>query len=232
MHAHKLHPVTPLPRSTAHAPEASPGDQGVDQLIATVADQAEDGWWLDDGHQRRLARRAASCLLAPAVGDRVWAVGGEAHGLYVLAVLERAEGSAPATLAFDGDLAVRTEGRLTLSAHAGMELHTPRNLGVSSDELTVQARQGRAAIQELSLLCRRVFASLSRVTRVGEVLELFVDRVLQRSKHSMRAIEGLDRTSAGALELEAEGAAHVKATHALVNGKELVKMDGGQIHLG
>ena len=54
----------------------------------------------------------------------------------------------------------------------------------------------------------------------------------QRSQHSVRAIEGVDSTRAGALDLRAEGRATIQASHALVNGKDLVKMDGGQIHLG
>lgn len=230
MHAHDLQPVTALPVSPSDAP--SDGTT-VDQVIATVhSEQPGEGWWLDDGHQRRLARRAESCLLALAVGDRVWAVGDATHGLYVLAVLERAAAGTATTLAFDGDVAVSAGGRMTLSAREGMDLHTPQGLGVSADELTVQARSGRAAIQELSLLARRVFASLARVTRVGEVLELFVDRITQRSKHSVRAIEGVDRTVAETVDLQAQGTAHIQANHALVNGKELVKMDGGQIHLG
>lgn len=224
MQAHDLDRVTPLP-----LPLAPSGYQGV----ATVrGEEPGQGWWVDDGRQRRLARRAASCLLAPAVGDRVWVVGEVGHGPYVTAVLERAEAKAPATLAFDGDVAVSTRGRLTLTGGNGLDLHTPQDLGVSAGELHVQARTGRAAFEELSVLARRVFASMLRVTRVGEVLELLVDRVVQRSKHSVRAIEGVDRTQAQTVEIRAEGTAHVQATHALVNGTDLVKMDGGQIHLG
>lgn len=219
MHAHELPPVTPLPVP----PQAA--------FATVVGQEPGEGWWIDDGRQRRLARRAASCLLAPAVGDRVWVVGEAGQPPYVLAVLERAD-AATATLALEGDVAVRTTGRLTLSAAAGMDLHTEQALAVSADELGVRARTGRAAFEELSVLARRVLASLARVTRVGEVLELLVDRVVQRSKHSVRAIEGIDQTQAGTVDIAAQGTAHVKATHALVNGTELVKMDGGQIHLG
>lgn len=224
MHAHDLDRITPLP-----LPSAPSGVQGV---ALVVGEEPGSGWWVEHGRQRRLARRAASCLLAPGVGDRVWVVGEPTQDLYVIAVLERAEAEAPATLAFEGDVALSARGRLTLAGGEGMDLHTPQGLGVSADELHVHARTGRAAFEELSVLARRVFASLLRVTRVGEVLELLVDRVVQRSKLSVRAIEGVDRTRAQTIELQAEGAAHVQATHALVNGTELVKMDGGQIHLG
>ena len=65
-----------------------------------------------------------------------------------------------------------------------------------------------------------------------QVLELLVDRVVQRSTQSVRVVDGLDRTQAQTLELRASGDAHIQATHALIDGKNLVKMDGGQIHLG
>jgi hypothetical protein len=220
MHAHDLDHVSTLPVAPY-------------QAIATVVEQEPDGrWWLDDGRQRRLATAAASCLLTPAVGDRVWVVGEPAGSVYVIAVLERAQAGAPATLAFAGDVAVSAGGRMTLAAREGLDLATPAALAVSADDLHVQARRGRVALQELSVVARSVFASLLRVTRVGEVLELLVDRVTQRSKHSMRAIEGIDHTQAQTIDYRAQGTAQIQAEHALVNGKELVKLDGGQIHLG
>lgn len=220
MHAHDLDHVSTLPVAPY-------------QAIATVVEAEPNGtWWLDDGRQRRLCLRAASCLLPPAVGDRVWAVGEPAGSVYVIAVLERAEPSATATLAFEGDVAVTAGGRMTLAAREGLDLATPGSLAVSADELQVQARRGRMALQELSVIARKVFASLLRVTHVGEALELLVDRVTQRSKHSVRAIEGIDHTQAQTIDYRAQGTARIQAEHALVDGKELVKLDGHQIHLG
>jgi Protein of unknown function (DUF3540) len=221
MHAHDLDHVSPLPIAPY-------------QAFATVVEHeaATQSLWIDDGRSRRRAVRAVSCLLAPAVGDRVWVVGEPAGSLYVIAVLERADPQAPATLTFAGDVAVTAGGRMTLAARAGLDLATPAALSVGADELDVQARRGRVALQQLCVVARSVFASLTRVTRVGEVLELLVDRVTQRSKHSVRAIEGLDHTQAQTIDYRAHGTAQIQAEHALVNGKELVKLDGGQIHLG
>lgn len=230
MHAHDLELAT-LPASSLASPLALP--IAPYQGIATVIDAADGGAWIvDDGRQRRTIRRAASCPLAPAVGDRVWVVGEAAGSLYALAVLERARPSEPATLAFAGDVAITAGGRLTLHAADGLDLATPAAATVSADELHVQARKGTAALEELSIFARRVLASLARLTHVGQVLELFVDRVTQRSQHSMRAIEGIDHTSAQTIDYRAERTAHVRAEHAIVDGKELVKLDGGQIHLG
>lgn len=221
MHAHDLdHAPLPLPVAPY-------------QALATVTAHAAEGAWLvDDGRQRRTARQAASCLVAPAIGDRVWVVGEPAGHAYVLAVLERARPDAPATLAFPGDVALAAGGRLTLAAQAGLDLGTPAALGVSAGQLDVQAREGRAAIERLSLFSRTVLASLAKVTHIGTALELLVERVTQRSQHSVRAIEGLDQTRAGDIDYRAEHTAHVRAEHAVVDGAQLVKLDGGQIHLG
>lgn len=226
MHAHDLDHAAP-----PSAPLALP--VAPYQGLATVMDAGPDGTWVvDDGRQHRTIRRAASCPLEPAVGDRVWVVGEAAGSLWAIAVLERAQPSAPATLAFPGDVAVTAGGRLTLAAQGGLDLATPAAASVSADELDVRARRGRAAVEELSLLARTVHASLAKLTHVGRVLELLVDRVTQRSQHSMRAIEGVDHTRAETIDYRAERSAHVRAEHALVDGKELVKLDGGQIHLG
>jgi hypothetical protein len=225
MHAHDLdHAAPPSPLALPIAPY---------QAIATVIEAGPAGAWIvDDGRQHRTIQRAASCPLEPAVGDRVWVVGEAAGSLWAIAVLERAQPGAPATLAFPGDVAVTAGGRLTLHAKDGLDLATPAAVGVSAGELHVQARKGRAAIEELSLLARTAFASLTKLTHVGQVLELLVDRVTQHSQHSVRAIEGLDHTSAQTIDYRAERSAHVRAEHAIVDGKELVKLDGGQIHLG
>ena len=228
MHAHDLdHAAPPSPLALPVAPY-----QGLATVIEP-AEPAEDGGWIvDDGRQRRTIRRAASCPLEPAVGDRVWVVGEAAGRLYAIAVLERAEPDAPAVLAFPGDVALAAGGRLTLTAKDGLDLVTPAQASVTAGELQVTARTGRAAVEELSLFARTVRASLDTLTHVGRVLELFVDRVTQRSDHSVRAIAGIDRTSAETIDYRAERTAHVRAEHALVDGKELVKLDGGQIHLG
>lgn len=218
MHAHHLDNVTPLP---SPAPPSG--------TVATVERLGDDDrMHLSNGFQ---ARRAASCLLPPAVGDRVWVVAEREDEGWVLAVLERAEGTAT-TLAVPGDLSVRAEGRLTLGGGQGVDVATPETLRLQGEAVQVQAGTAHVALRELTVLARTVFASLAKVTRVGRVLELLVERVTQRSQHSVRAIEGVDATRAGAIDLRADGRANIQASHALVNGKDLVKMDGGQIHLG
>lgn len=204
----------------------------ISQCLARVRAISEDGIMVDDGGVARLVRQATSCLLEPEIGDVVLlAIPANDPGGYLLAVLER-EGK-QATLAAAGDLVIAApRGRVTVVASEGLELATPKQIGVRADELRVQARSARVFFDECAAIVRSMFASLTKLTHVGEVLELLVDRVTQRSKHSVRAIEGLDHTQAQNLELHAQNSVHVRATRTVVNGSEIVKVDGGQIHLG
>jgi hypothetical protein len=59
-----------------------------------------------------------------------------------------------------------------------------------------------------------------------------VDKVVQRSRYSHRAIEALDHTQAGNIEYHAQEVMHLHAHDALINGEQLVKVEGDQIHLG
>jgi hypothetical protein len=59
-----------------------------------------------------LAKRAASCLLDPAAGDRVLLATEEGGDAYVLAVLEKADKGA-STISVDGDLTLRSTVDIT-----------------------------------------------------------------------------------------------------------------------
>jgi hypothetical protein len=202
------------------------------QRLARVRAITDDGIMVDDGGRTRLVRQATSCLIEPELDDLVLlAVAADDPGGYLLAVLER-EGS-KATLSAPGDLVLAApRGRVSVAASEGIELSTPKQLGVRADVLQVQARRGRVFLTECAAVVRTMFASLTKLTHVGEVLELLVDRVTQRSKHSVRAIEGLDHTQAETIDYQAQNNVHVRATRAVVNGTDIVKLDGGQVHLG
>src|SRR5579871_1396441 len=91
-----------------------------------------DGWIevASEGGVLR-ARRAASCLLAPAVGDEVLVAIVARRPAYVLAVLERAPG-ARNDLDLAGDTTLRVAGgRLSLSAD-GLDLLSSADANVSA----------------------------------------------------------------------------------------------------
>lgn len=204
------------------------------QRAARVRAVAEGEVFVDDGGQSRLVRVAASCLLEPLVDDLVLIVApADDPGGYILAVLER-RADAPATLAAPGtDLTIRAdEGRVRVAGQAGVELATPGTLELRADETRMQSRSVKLFIDECAAIVRSAFASLTKLTHVGEAVELLVSRFVQRSEHSTRVVAGVDYTEAQEVDLRAENNVHVRSERTVVNGREVVKLDGGQIHLG
>ena len=176
-----------------------------------------------------IARRAASCLLEPCVGDRVWFVveaglPGE-QGCFVTAVLEREEEARPARLSVEGTSEVCVQAsRLTLRADTRLELQ--------ADELRAQSRLARVVLGECSAVLRSLFTHASKLTIVGKLVETIADQLSTHSKVSQRTVEELDQVKSGTIDYRATGSAQIGAEHALITGAELVKVDGGQIHLG
>ena len=223
MHARELEVVTRA--------SPSPARQGTATIAAERPSGQPPSWLLDQGDRQLVARRAASCLLEPEPGDRVWFVS-EGDQCFVLAVLERGRHSQPATLRVEGDAALRVSGQLQVDTGAGLELRSKEQVGVTSDELRVQARLGRVVFAECTAVLRSLFAHVSNSTFVAKVIETIADRLTQSSKTSLRSVAEVDRVQAGTIDHRAKEATHLAGGKVLVNGGELAKVEAGQIHLG
>lgn len=176
-----------------------------------------------------LARRAASCLLEPSVGDRVWFVveaglPGQ-QGCFVTAVLEREADAPAAQLSVEGAPEVHVQAsRLTLRADTQLELQ--------ADELRAQSRLARVVLGECTTVMRSLFTHAGKVTLVGKLIETIADKISAHSKVSQRTVEDLDQVQSGTIDYRAQHSAQLGAEQTLISGAELVKVDGGQIHLG
>lgn len=198
---------------------------------ATIVGQQADAWVLNDGRHRFEARRAASCLLTPELGDRVWFVA-ERGEAYVIAVLERAAVT-PAQLHIGGDAELRSAGgTLTISATKELSLRSQQRVTVRGDEVLVHARLGRILLDECSNVLRSLFTHVGQSTMVAKLVELFAERLSTHSKTSVRTVETVDHVEAGNIDYRAGHSAQLGATHTRVTGSELVKVDGAQIHVG
>ena len=67
---------------------------------------------------------------------------------------------------------------------------------------------------------------------IGATLSTLFDRAHHHAGQHLRTTEGLDRTQAQHLELQAKQLLQIHAEHALIEGEQLVKARGGQIHFG
>jgi hypothetical protein len=162
-----------------------------------------------------VARRAASCLLLAQPGDRVLVSGPNASALYVIAVLETAS-VRPCQLALGQDAEISVSGKLSLA----------------TDELVVLARRATTMIDQLSSFGRELSASIGKLKLVGNLLETFFDRVGHFAGHSVRTVEGVDQARSGTIDYRATQSLSLQGSEIIATAKTLVKVDGGQIHIG
>jgi hypothetical protein len=178
------------------------------------------------------ARRAASCLVAPRVGDRVLVVVEEAGDAFVLAVLER-NSEGPTTIETDGDLALRTtSGKVTIAAQEGVDVVSPSPVKIAAGEVSVTAALGRLRVEALEVLGRAVQAEFGKVKVLATSIDSVLERYTQRARLSKRTVEELDQVHAGHIDYAAAGNAHLRGENAIVSAEDLVKMNADQVHIG
>ena len=189
------------------------------------------------GKDVRQARRAASCLLMPMIGDKVLLVHEEAVGrhsgsAYVLAVLERAV-PCPTILDLPGDVEVRTaSGRLSFSARDGIGMETSADVSMLSSQLNVSAAQSEVMIDSLSFTGRLLNGCIDNIKLVGRYFDAVLERYYQRVTRSYRHVEEIDQVKASQMHYEAKNTLSMHASHTLITADELVKVDAEQIHMG
>lgn len=184
----------------------------------------------EEGEHR--ARRAASCLLEPEVGDLVLLAVATDGRSYVLAVLEREEGAAGSIVA-DGDLTIKlVKGRFAVAAQEGVELVSGKDVSVVSGDLRVNAVDGTVALTRLSFLGDVVRAEIAKAKVLAGSFDTIAERISQKVKRAYRIVEETDHLRAEAVDYVAKKTMSLRGQNALVTAEELVKVDGDQIHLG
>jgi len=177
------------------------------------------------------ARRAASCLLAPLVGDKVLLVSDHDEA-YVLAVLERAQAN-QATLELPGDTEIRAAGgRLRLSGRDGIGMETASDVSLLATQLNVSAVQGEVLVNSLSFTGDFLRGCVERIKLVGRSFDAVLERCHQRVSRSYRQVDEIDQVKASQMYYEAKNTFSLHARNTVMTAEELVKVDAEQIHMG
>ena len=202
------------------------------QADGIVAGCESDGVTIDSEYGELFARRAVSCLIEPAIGDRVLVAGDLNADLFVIAVLE--QGNVSATrITVEGDLHLGVpNGRFSIVSAQGVDLVSAGDISLTSSEFSVRSDKGHIFFDQLSYIGRKVMAQASAFKFVGGIFDMVAERVSQKVKRSYRVVEEIDQLRSNQIDYRAEKNMSLKAQNALVTADELVKIEGDQIHLG
>lgn len=178
------------------------------------------------------ARQAISCLIQPAVDDRVLVetqMDGEA---YITVILQRA-GDAMPELKMQGGLQLRVEGgALQLISEQGIELTTLKSLSMTSEQLDLRADEGNVFLGRLSYTGKQLISQVEKISVLAVVMDFIVERVTQKSKSSHRVIEEMEYLRSRQMDYQASHNMQLHGKNTLLTADELVKLDGEQVHLG
>jgi len=170
----------------------------------------------EDGEEI-FARQAGSCLLAPAVGDKVlvYAAGEDA---FVLAVLVRAEASRTPEVAVPGASSLKI---------------------AAQDELELSGKTLRFKAGKLAMLTDVLAQSAGAVTlHAKSVVETIAEKfsstrtLTVKAENRTTTIEKTDTVSAGTRVQKVEGVSLQNSEITLINAKQDVRVDGERISLG
>lgn len=222
-------PAKPAPAPTP-SPSPLPGRQRPDAeaiggvwCVGILAFDAAGTPVVTSGALRLPARRAVSCLLEPVAGDSVACLRIAPDEVWVMAVLQREEGTANV---------VSCPGNLRIAAEGGALDLAAARVGLRSEELSIDARQLSVNTDTAELVGRQLSMVGTGIRLVGSVLSSVMDRVQHFSRHYLRTTDGIDRVAATHVECEAKQLLRLEGEHTLVNGRELIKARGAQIHFG
>jgi Protein of unknown function (DUF3540) len=157
---------------------------------------------------------ALSCLVQPACGDTVLVARHEQQFI-VLAIIGRTS-DASLKLQLPRDTVIEVEGTLKMNAAA---------MHFTAEDMAFSA-------ENLSLWTRGVKWIAHRFELAAHTLHQTAHNASLRARGYQRTIEGVESVQAGHIDMKADELMHLRATHAVLKTKELVKIDGKQIQVG
>lgn len=204
--------------------------QLVGRLVSAMPDgqlgvQAEDGTLWS-------CRRAASCLLKPEPGDTVLLSGPDRLRVYLIAVIEQAN-TAMSRIDVPGNLTLAASaGSVSIEGQGDLRLRSGGALDMHGARWTMKAEKARCEVADMRYTGESVDGTVGRLRFVGKLFETVAGRMVQMARSALRLVDETDQVRAGHLDMRAQESVSVHGKHVLMTGKELMKVDAAQIHMG
>jgi Mg2+/Co2+ transporter CorB len=101
-----------------------------------------------------------------------------------------------------------------------------------SSDLQINADAADLTCRHLTITGAILQAAFERIKIFANSLDSLVDRLHERVKRSYRFVEETDQVRAENIDHRAEKLLNLRGENAVINARELVKVDGEQIHFG
>lgn len=203
-----------------------------DVSLGTVKSVLDDTYLTVDAYGRTAkARKAASCLLVPAVQDVVLLVAA-GERVFILSVLERGDADT-STISLEGDVCMSIpDGAFRVAAKAGVALETPETLLLSADRMDLTGHALNAAFENIQLVGEAVEAGLLHIKLFSKRMESKVESAVMHFVSRHAKVTGLDSLKAGNIRQTAENLLSLRSAFSFFKAKKNVKIDGKQILMG
>ena len=200
-------------------------------LLACVQSIQQDGSYIvdSDGYVWT-CQRAASCLLMPQLGDTVLISGPNAEQVYLIAVIKQSSPT-QSLIQVQGELRLEAN-QLTLKTQETLSLSSQDALLMQSEQVQLATDQAHFLVNDMHYVGKQVQSQIGIVRLLGKVYESIVERLSFMSKDSYKVTENVEHSRAGTLDIQAEQSARIHANYTMLTGKDLVKVDAKQIHMG
>jgi hypothetical protein len=176
--------------------------------------------------------RAASCLLAPRVGDTVLISGPVPEQTYLIAIIRQAQPET-ACLETQGNMVIACpQGSISMRAAQSISLESRESMALDAASLSMRADSAQCTVGQLDYLGSGARFTVGSVRLIGRACEIVMDQISQMAQNVFRLTQDTEQLRAGRIDYQAEHTARMHAQHTLVTGTDLVKVDADQIHMG
>lgn len=175
------------------------------------------------------AKVAASCLIAPEIGDTVMicTLYGEC---FVTAVLEKQ--SQAHHIRVQGDLKLEASGTTTLSSEVGINQISPGKVSVTANAIQQTSKEHQLTCQSLNMNTQESRLQAKNISVVAEQSNTIIDRCYQKADQVIRWVETIETLNIGNWVQNIKGTLNSRAQNQIMTAKSDVKVDAERIHMG
>lgn len=155
------------------------------------------------------ARRAASCLVTPQVGDVVLVAVRADEPPLVIAVLTRA---------------VNGTANLSVPAAEGLEVVAPK--------IAIEAQEGWFRIANAQFLGDTALLVCNTVETLCTTLQSYAQRLITKAGFALRVVDEIDSTVASTVLVQAKQTCSLQAMQTLISSTHDTRLDGERISMG